>query len=260
MGITIYRGYGRMTTKQAFKYYFIAAALFNIFGLMACFVTHIYNAKLTMHKWLGGLVGTVVSSVMLGLVYVLCNIANIVALGVILFISYYLAVILFAVLSGKKRAPFVSKRGHAEIKKQENSGSLSREENMCFESIDNMWSWVNDDYLYNKFKQQEEEIRRFIRFRIACNDFPTSVSDQASLLTFVTLQSFAYSYYLVMDLKSSIPSNISINEVTNTMVEIFVENRYIGEERIADIDTINIMISQKYQIVAKTLGRLLANS
>ena len=92
-----------MTKKQAFKRYFIAAALFNIFGLMACFTTHIHDSELTTHKWLGGLVGTVVSTVMLGLVYVFCNVADITALGVILFVSYYLALILWGVISRKKR-------------------------------------------------------------------------------------------------------------------------------------------------------------
>lgn len=103
MGIRIYSGYVSMTPSQAFKRYFIAAALFNIFGLMACFSTHIHDAELTKHKWLGGLVGTVASTVMLGLVYVFCNVADITALGVILFASYYLALILWAVISRKKR-------------------------------------------------------------------------------------------------------------------------------------------------------------
>ena len=103
MGIKIYSGYVSMTPRQAFKRYFIAAALFNIFGLMACFTTHIHDSELTKNKWFGGFVGTVASTVMLGLVYVFCNVADITALGVILFVSYYLALILWAFISKKKK-------------------------------------------------------------------------------------------------------------------------------------------------------------
>lgn len=103
MGIKIYSGYVSITPKQAFVRYFIFSAIFNIFGLMACFSTHIHDSELTKHKWFGGLVGTVASTVMLGLVYVFCNVADITALGVILFASYYLALILWGVISRKKR-------------------------------------------------------------------------------------------------------------------------------------------------------------
>lgn len=103
MGIKIYSGYVSITPKQAFVRYFIFSAIFNIFGLMACFSTHIHDSELTKHKWLGGLVGTVASTVMLGLVYVFCNVADITVLGVILFASYYLALILWGVISRKKR-------------------------------------------------------------------------------------------------------------------------------------------------------------
>lgn len=103
MGIKIYSGYVSMTPQQTFRRYFIFAAIFNVFGLMSCFLTHIHDSELTKHKWLGGLVGTVASTVMLGLVYVFCNVADITALGVILFASYYLALILWGVISRKKR-------------------------------------------------------------------------------------------------------------------------------------------------------------
>lgn len=112
MGIKIYSGYVSITPKQAFIRYFIFSAIFNIFGLMACFSTHIHDSELTKHKWLGGLVGTVASTVMLGLVYVLCNAADATVLGVVLFVSYYVAIIIWAFTSKKEES--VSKNDSSE--------------------------------------------------------------------------------------------------------------------------------------------------
>ncbi len=159
----------------------------------------------------------------------------------------------------KKKSFEVTALPHFEEEYLPKSHSAS-EENMCYECIDNIWSWVTRESIHMTFKRFESAIRGFIGARLPATGSQMSVDERNLLVSFVLLQSFAYSYYLVMDLKSSIPSSININEVTNTMVEVFAECRYIGEEQTTGNDTINVMISEKEKIVAKTLGRLLANS
>ena len=134
------------------------------------------------------------------------------------------------------------------------------EENMCFGAIQDIWSWANRESIRNAFNRSEPAIRGFISARLPAADAPLSTDERSLLVSFVLIQSLAYSYYLVMDLKSSIPSSININEVTNTMVEVFADCKFIGGERVPDNNTINIMVEQKDLIVVKTLGRLLANS
>lgn len=82
------RGYTEKTPKQVFKFTYIICATINLFGLVNLWRTHFYSAEYTKMKWLGGILGVLENAAALALIYVFCNVAEILVLGIIVAVAH----------------------------------------------------------------------------------------------------------------------------------------------------------------------------
>lgn len=164
-------GYIYSTSKDIFKFYFAFGATINFWVFLGCMNTHIYNAEMTKQKWLGSLLGTLINSVMIAIVYVLCNIADLTALGVILFVTYYLSVILICIISKikTKKHSIKSKKYKSttyeffilDVEKEMNkiiSGFQMRTNYLCVAKIKTYWM----DFLYKAKYDYPEKYKNIV--------------------------------------------------------------------------------------------------
>ncbi len=81
--------------RKVFKTYYIFCGLFNFFLLTGLWKKHYHNNELNHSKWIGGIIGTIQNTVILTLVYLICNPWDLQILGIILFVLYIIYLILF---------------------------------------------------------------------------------------------------------------------------------------------------------------------
>ena len=91
-------GYEFTNKRKVFKTSYIICSIFSLFSLVNLWRVHYHNNELNTSKWIGGLLGTVQNAVILILVYCLCNIFDLQALGIILFVLYIIYLIVFGLL------------------------------------------------------------------------------------------------------------------------------------------------------------------
>lgn len=84
--------------RKVFKTYYIVCAIFNVFGLASLWSTRYHKSELNTTKWVGGFIGTAQSVGILALVYSLCNLWDMQALGIALFVLHIVYIILFGFL------------------------------------------------------------------------------------------------------------------------------------------------------------------
>ncbi len=90
-------GYEFTNKRKVFKIAYIFCSAINIFALVNLWRTHYHDSALNLSKWIGGIIGTIQSAALLTLVYCLCNIFDLQAIGIILFILYIIYLILFGI-------------------------------------------------------------------------------------------------------------------------------------------------------------------
>ena len=76
-------GYEFTNKRKVFKTSYIVCGIFNIFWLVNLWRVHYHDNELNLSKWLGGLLGTIQNAGVLVLVYCLCNLLALQALGTV---------------------------------------------------------------------------------------------------------------------------------------------------------------------------------
>lgn len=98
-----WKTYYEVTNPQkVFKTCYILSAIFGIFAFVGGLLIHYDNAELNKAKWKGLGIGCVSWVIILALVYLLCNAAGALIVGIILFICYAVHIPIFGFLYNKK--------------------------------------------------------------------------------------------------------------------------------------------------------------
>lgn len=253
--------YTTKTPEQIFKMYFIAAAACNIFGALGCFNTFYSSSEYTKKKWLGALAGLLCSSAMLAIVYVLCNVADVLALGVVIFILYYIGLICIGVFYNPNNRKTLNIRQiieEAHIRQiiEEARKSYSQTVLNNYQMIDNMWSWTKDDGLYQRLRSFETDIKDALEeISKSINKMPINEKEKQVMNVFGMLQGFALSLVLVMNLSQRF-QNEDLDSVTKAMIEVLMEQGYLGEEA-PTTECIDLIIANLETIVIETEEKLL---
>lgn len=93
--------YVSTTPKKTFKTYYIVGAIFGIFAVASGGLVMFDDKELTKAKWKGLLLGALVESVVLFLVYAFCHWVDALPVGIILFIGHIVHIIAFGLLYGR---------------------------------------------------------------------------------------------------------------------------------------------------------------
>lgn len=93
--------YVSTTPKKTFKMYYIAGAIFGIFAVASGGLALFDDKELTKAKWKGLLLGALIQSVVLFLVYAFCHWAEALPVGITLFVGHIIHIIAFGVLYGR---------------------------------------------------------------------------------------------------------------------------------------------------------------
>lgn len=93
--------YVSTTPKKTFKMYYIVGAIFGIFAVASGGLTIFSDKELNKTKWKGLLLGALVQSAVLFLVYAFCHWVDALPVGIILFVGHIVHIIAFGVLYGK---------------------------------------------------------------------------------------------------------------------------------------------------------------
>ena len=86
------------TKREVFKTTYILCSIFNFLALLNLWRMHFHDTDFNKSKWLGGLLGTIQNTGVLVLVYCLCNLCDLQALGIILFVLHIIYLVLFGIL------------------------------------------------------------------------------------------------------------------------------------------------------------------
>lgn len=87
---------------KVFKSCYIIGCIFGVFAVVSGGHTVYSDKTLNRKKWKGVLIGALIQSAVLALVYVFCNVVDALPLGIILFVSHIIHIVLFGIFFGRK--------------------------------------------------------------------------------------------------------------------------------------------------------------
>ncbi len=123
-----------------------------------------------------------------------------------------------------------------------------------YQAIDNFWSWVEDDDIYTRFRSFAPRMQAALTDSIVNVVETATFKDKELFSMFAMFQGVALSYYLTMELSNEFPRHYSIDYITKSMTEVFIEQGYLGNEKM--FNNINEMIGNKEIIVKATQKKL----
>lgn len=95
----------------------------------------------------------------------------------------------------------------------------------CYENIDNMWSWADDDY-YSEFQAKKQDVYKFLMKKAEVLLTVQSEEKAAMFMTFIMFQGFAFSFYKVMGLEQYLPGDV--DSVIVTLTEVLEEHGHLS--------------------------------